>query len=393
TSTGRDMKHTHSTFSLRKKEKETLEDLQKQFFAMTDNIDEISSVTTPHAFIGWTYFYSIFLILSAIVYFMSPIMSIVSVLVAVIPCFIYGITLNKKTPFLYERYQSRDIISSIPSIDYDRQEIVLLANIDAPYQKFWVATVSPAFNLSIIILSTIGAFYMLILSSISIATAGPYTLPSGSLMSAGFCAAVFVPAWLAMFFYYTINYTQQDMDGNKNSCQALLDIYKHFQQDPLQNTRITVALCGANEVGYIGLRAFLDYSKSQELQLPQLFVCVNKLLDKEKLHVTISKKTQSLSRILNQIDDLNVKNKYDIYEMVSQQGAFLTLKQKGAITISANELDKNYQHDAKKTDKVVTKACDIIKEIAVGIDDALTKLKHAQDTSATTIKNKSSQEK
>ena len=63
----------------------TLAHMQEQLGEYCDEVKSESFPVHPHAFFGWTYFIITFLILAQVLMFFSPIFSILSIVIAVVP--------------------------------------------------------------------------------------------------------------------------------------------------------------------------------------------------------------------------------------------------------------------------------------------------------------------
>ena len=229
----------------------------------------------PGSFFGWIPVLAISFLLSYILYWYIPILSMIFVVFGFIPMLTQFILYLKFTDFLYkEKTSANAIISKMPKGEVKRR-VYLCGHADAT----WEWTILRKFKAigfnSTFAMSAVGAVYLFIASLIAtLAHFEVLTLGVNFKLIVGLINLIFIPFWIALFWFSNSKVVVPGANDNLSACYLSMAVAKAFKEDniELENTEFGVLLIGSEEAGLRGSKAFCDLHKDDFNDVETIFL-------------------------------------------------------------------------------------------------------------------------
>lgn len=155
---------------------------------------------------------------------------------------------------LIERYDSQNVIATIPPSGKVENRIYLLGHLDANKQRFMLP---PAFPALMKPLQTL----VIILPALAGLSFWASALFASNFLWLQIASIIFLIGMLVFLWLDELQPTVEGANDNASAMSVLLAIGTALQSEPLQNTEVTLLFTGCEEVGHHGLLAYLTQYK------------------------------------------------------------------------------------------------------------------------------------
>ena len=118
-------------------ENKALDYMADQLGEMCDKVDRDKFKVAPHAFFGWTYFVAVFMTLAVPIYFLSPVMVFVCILLSVVPMFFQFVLYAPFLDPLFDKRESGNVMGTYSPSGEVRRRIIINGHSDAVYEWHW----------------------------------------------------------------------------------------------------------------------------------------------------------------------------------------------------------------------------------------------------------------
>ncbi|MBR5960268.1 MAG: M20/M25/M40 family metallo-hydrolase [Clostridia bacterium] len=233
----------------------------------------------PDSFYGYFYFSAFCDILCGVFFFSRPLLSIFFGLLGVL-LFVYHFVLYRK-PLdpLFPRKQGTNVTAVRPCSGEVKQRIFLNGHTDAAwefpinYRFGGIAFEIPG------LAATVGVFYYIILSFLSLCGVDVYT--------AGLRGLVFLPFFLLLTITYNPLRVVDGANDNLTGCLMGVALLKEMEEQGIQleNTEIGVILTGSEEAGLRGAKAWCEAHKDDYRDVPTCIISYDSIYNPDWLMV------------------------------------------------------------------------------------------------------------
>lgn len=233
----------------------------------------------PDSFYGYFYFSALLNTLNCVFFFFRPLVSIFCAILSLL-IFIYHFVLYRK-PLdpLFPRKQGTNVTAVRPCSGEVKQRVFLNGHTDAAwefpinYRFGGIAFEIPG------IAATIGGFYYMFLSLLSLCGMDVYT--------AGVRGLIFLPFFLLLAVTYNPLRVVDGANDNLTGCLMGITLLKEMEKQgiKLENTEIGVILTGSEEAGLRGAKAWCEAHKDDYRDVPTCVISYDSIYNPDWLMV------------------------------------------------------------------------------------------------------------
>lgn len=221
-------------------------------------------VVQPRYYFGWAYFLAAFLIVATAVYFITPVFSIFTTIISVLP-FIIEYIFNKPIfKHLYDPKESFNIATTYNSKNNPKKRVYIVSSSDAPHERILEKLLSKKILRVIYIISSIGMLYTLVLSIVasfysSYGTPGTINNSPTVLLYLGIVQFIFIPFYLCYFMLFDGSKISPAVNRNLSSTALNIGILKYLKESNIvfDDTEIVSVIVTGKECGNQGIQAFI----------------------------------------------------------------------------------------------------------------------------------------
>lgn len=238
-------------------ENEALSRFERKLSQTADIVTREHFGVRPQSFLGWTYIVPTFLIAANVLFFFSPLMALICIVLAGIPVLLHFVcylpTLDKLFP---KKISSNVFATSLPS-DPIRTRIVLCAHADSSYERHWMHEGGWRLFVITIALPIIGALYLFAVSVASVAFFGPVGTPSGWSIYCGLAGVIFIPSYVCFYLFCDIKRVSPGAGDDLSGCAVCLKAFSLMSRSKTKHTQVCALITGGQDAGLRGSRHFV----------------------------------------------------------------------------------------------------------------------------------------
>jgi len=243
-----------------KGENQALDHMKDELSGMCgeENVVKQPFSVAPKAFFGWTIFVTVFTILGNGIFYITPVFSILSYIIAIAPMFLEFVFYKPFIDSLFEHGTSGNVIGMLKPKGETKRRIVFNGHSDAVYEWHWHYVGGYKLFLTSIIVVVIGFAYSLILSIIATIICGPLGTPTGWTLYASFAGLIFIPAYICFLWFCDHKTIVPGANDNLTACEMAIAAIKVLKDNniELENTEVVALITGGEEAGLRGAKAF-----------------------------------------------------------------------------------------------------------------------------------------
>ncbi len=212
----------------------------------------------PKAFFGWVYFVSIFTMLGNAIFYMTPVFSLLSYVIAIVPMFLEFVFYKPFIDPLFEYGTSGNVIGMLKPKGEIKRRIVFNGHSDAVYEWHWHYVGGFKAFLASIIIVVIGFGYSIGIAIAACIVDGPLGTPDSWVFYASFACFAFVPAYICFFWFCDHKTVVPGANDNLTACEMAIAAIKVMKDNniELENTEVVALITGSEEAGLRGAKAF-----------------------------------------------------------------------------------------------------------------------------------------
>lgn len=364
-----EIKHIITTYGTRepgsKGEIDALGHMRDELNKICDNNTSVDSFPVhPKAFFGWTYFVAIFCMLGAILFFMTPAISIICYAIALAPVFGEFLFYRQMIDPLFPKAQSGNLMGTLKPKGEVKKRFVMNGHSDAVYEWHWHRVGGyPLFLFSIIIV-VVGLLYSLTIAILSCVLESPFGTPGtigGNtwLMYMGIGQIAFFPFYLAFFMFCDHKVVVPGANDNLSACEMSIAVLKLLKENNIQfeNTEVVALITGSEEAGLRGAKAFCklhpEYGKEEGIE--SVFLTFETLREVDYLSIYtrdmngITKNDMQLAVLAKECGQKNGKEMTfgSVYAGATDAAAFSQGGLKACCIAAMNPTVQDYYHTRK----------------------------------------------
>ena len=242
----------------------------------------------PRSFLGWLFFTLTFVLAAIVLYFFSPVISVILIvlglLLALLQFGLYFKTIDKVFP----EKTGHNVTAIKKCKGETKRRIIFNGHPDAAWE--WpvnYALGGVGFEAHALI-GFAGAFYYLILSIIQLIRNGSVGAdPSTPLGKAGLIGLIFVPFLIGLYFMVNYRRVVDGANDNLSGCYMGIALLKALKDEGIEfeNTELGVVLTGSEEAGLRGAKAWCEAHKDEFSDVPTFIYSYDTIHDPKFLMV------------------------------------------------------------------------------------------------------------
>ena len=273
----------------------------------------------PRSFLGWLFFTLTFVLAAIVLYFFSPVISVILIvlglLLALLQFGLYFKTIDKVFP----EKTGHNVTAIKKCKGETKRRIIFNGHPDAAWE--WpvnYALGGVGFEAHALI-GFAGAFYYLILAIIQLVQNGSVGAdPSTPLGKAGLIGLIFVPFLIGLYFMVNYRRVVDGANDNLSGCYMGIALLKALKDEgiELENTEIGVVLTGSEEAGLRGAKAWCEAHKGEFDDVPTFIFSYDTIHDPKYLMVnyrdlngTVKADTDVSDLFMEAADELGIQCK------------------------------------------------------------------------------------
>lgn len=271
----------------------------------------------PRSFLGWLFFTLTFVLAAIVLYFFSPVISVILIvlglLLALLQFGLYFKTIDKVFP----EKTGHNVTAIKKCKGETKRRIIFNGHPDAAWE--WpvnYALGGVGFEAHAII-GFAGAFYYLILAIIQLIQNGSVGAdPSTSLGKAGLIGLIFVPFLIGLYFMVNYRRVVDGANDNLSGCYMGIALLKALNDEGIEfeNTELGVVLTGSEEAGLRGAKAWCEAHKDEFSDVPTFIYSYDTIHDPKFLMVnyrdlngTVKADKDASDLFMEAADELNIQ--------------------------------------------------------------------------------------
>lgn len=290
-------------------ENQALDHMQDELAKMCGRENTLKQAfpVAPRAFFGWTYFVAIFTMLGNIVYFFTPVFSILCYLIAIVPMFLEFVFYKPFIDPLFDYGTSGNVMGTLKPKGETKRRIVFNGHSDAVYEWHWHHVGGYKAFLASIIVVVIGFVVSIVSSILASIIEGPIGTPQNWLLYVGFAELIFFPAYICFFKFCDYKTVVPGANDNLTACEMAIAAIKVLKDNniELENTEVVALITGSEEAGLRGAKAFCkqnpEYGKEEGIET--IFVTFETLRELEHL-VIYNRDMNGITKNDDKVSDL-----------------------------------------------------------------------------------------
>lgn len=242
----------------------------------------------PRSFLGWLFFTLTFVLAAIVLYFFSPVISVILIvlglLLALLQFGLYFKTIDKVFP----EKTGHNVTAIKKCKGKTKRRIIFNGHPDAAWE--WpvnYALGGVGFEAHALI-GFAGAFYYLILAIIQLVQNGSVGAdPSTPLGKAGLIGLIFVPFLIGLYFMVNYRRVVDGANDNLSGCYMGIALLKALKDEGIEfeNTELGVVLTGSEEAGLRGAKAWCEAHKEEFSDVPTFIYSYDTIHDPKFLMV------------------------------------------------------------------------------------------------------------
>lgn len=282
-----------------------------------ERADVESFKENPRSFFGWLFFTLTFVLAAIVLYFFSPVVSVILIvlglLLALLQFGLYFKTIDKVFP----EKTGHNVTAIKKCTGETKRRIIFNGHPDAAWE--WpvnYALGGVGFEAHAII-GFAGAFYYLILAIIQLIQNGSVGAdPSTSLGKAGLIGLIFVPFLVGLYFMVNYRRVVDGANDNLSGCYMGIALLKALKDEGIEfeNTELGVVLTGSEEAGLRGAKAWCEAHKDEFSDVPTFIYSYDTIHDPKFLMVnyrdlngTVKADKDASDLFMEAADELNIQ--------------------------------------------------------------------------------------
>lgn len=282
-----------------------------------ERADVESFKENPRSFFGWLFFTLTFVLAAIVLYFFSPVVSVILIvlglLLALLQFGLYFKTIDKVFP----EKTGHNVTAIKKCTGETKRRIIFNGHPDAAWE--WpvnYALGGVGFEAHAII-GFAGAFYYLILAIIQLIQKGSVGAdPSTPLGKAGLIGLIFVPFLIGLYFMVNYRRVVDGANDNLSGCYMGIALLKALKDEGIEfeNTELGVVLTGSEEAGLRGAKAWCEAHKDEFSDVPTFIYSYDTIHDPKFLMVnyrdlngTVKADKDASDLFMEAADELNIQ--------------------------------------------------------------------------------------
>lgn len=235
----------------------------------------------PNAFFGWIYFTISFVLLSIVLYFFVPVLSIILIVAGLALAFLQFGLYKKVVDKAFPEKTGHNVTAIKECTGETKRRLMLCGHIDACWE--WpvnYALGGVGFEGHAVICG-IGAVYYLVLSILKLTTDLEW------LRTAGLWGLIFLPFLIGLYFMWNEKKVVDGANDNLSGCYMGIALLKALKDEgiELENTEVGVILAGSEEAGLRGSKAWCEAHKNDYNDVPTTIISFDTIHDPKFLMV------------------------------------------------------------------------------------------------------------
>jgi len=265
-------------------------DAQKYFVDelsnICDSVIEEEFTVHPNSFLDWLYVTPSLFIASLLFYFFMPLVSVLLVIAGLFP-FVSQLILYKTwlDPF-YKKGISSNVFGVMKPSGELKRRVILCGHTDAAREWTWHRKYGVKGVVATTAGSLTGAFYVLVLSALSMANGRVFfgmIDTVGAALMLGIAGAVFMPFWLMCYFFSNKRVVVDGANDNLSANFVAVAVMKVLKESgiKLKHTELCSLMTGSEEIGLRGAKAFAKVHKAEHSDVETIVIVMETLRDLE----------------------------------------------------------------------------------------------------------------
>lgn len=251
-----------------------------------ERADVESFEENPGSFYGWIYITISCVLISFALYLVAlfkgitwlPWVSIALIIIGLVICVLEFGIYKKAVDFLFPKKTGHNVTAIKKCSGEVKRRVFFNGHPDAAWE--WpvnYALGGVGFEGHALICFA-GAFYLMIISAISLATGTVLRIP-------GLIGFIFVPFWIGLYFMWNKNRVVDGANDNLSGCYMGISILKALKDEGinLENTEVGVILSGSEEAGLRGAKAWCEQHKGEFDDVPTFIFSYDTIHDPKYL--------------------------------------------------------------------------------------------------------------
>ncbi len=242
----------------------------------------------PKAFYGWIYCTMTLVLISVVLFFFAPVISIPLILIGFLLMLLeFGFYKKVLDPF-FKKKTSHNVTAIKKCTGETKRRIIFNGHPDATWEwpvNYALGGVGFEGHAIIVVL---GAIFYLVISIMYVLRNGiSFGMPdlSDSLVKAALWGLLFVPFMIGLYFMVNYRRVVDGANDNLTGCYMGIAVLKFLKDEgiELENTEIGVILTGSEEIGLRGSKAWVEAHKDDFKDVPTFIYAYDTINDPKYL--------------------------------------------------------------------------------------------------------------
>ncbi len=277
-------------------------DCQKHFEKLlrqwSDSVQTEEFTLHPHAFLGWIILCAAIEIIAIILLWfgvfknaallwLSLILTVLAALIAWFEFFRY----RQFIDFLFPQRVSHNVFAVRKSIRPAKKRIILGGHADAAYEFTYIHKFKARLGIPIVVTGVAGVVTTLSAAVVTIIAAAFHaSIWKRIQIAAAAIATLFIPVFIALFFFTNWNCVTDGANDNLSACYAAFSVMKHLSEHDIRfdETEVCCLITGSEEAGLRGADAFVKKHADMLTDVETIFIAMDTLREVDQLQVYTS---------------------------------------------------------------------------------------------------------
>ena len=245
----------------------------------------------PHAFMSWVAIDATLMLLGLIFYFLKfPIVTLVLSVMAIVCMMFEFLFYRQFLDRLFKKKTSCNVIGTRKPTGEVKRRIIFSGHCDSSWEWFFTYKGGAVFLKLMLIPGVVGLIVVTAVSLLTVIKAGPLALTqSGFVHVMSFVQLIFVPFFIALYFFLNWKRVVHGANDNLTGCAAAVSVLKYLAENDIrfENTEVVAMTAGSEEAGLRGAHAYVKRHRKELLEVETVFFDMDTLTDEPDMAIYI----------------------------------------------------------------------------------------------------------
>ena len=276
-----------------KEERKSQEYWAKEMKKFADKVEIEDFDVHPHAFMSWVILDATLLLLGLLFFtvFKLPIVTLILAGVATLFLATEFLFYKQFLDPLFKKQVSCNAIGKYEPTGEVKQRIIFSGHTDSSWEWWYTAKGGSVLLKCVIVPSIVGLIFVLVtaLGTVISQGVGGGVAESGLFHILGYVQLIFIPVFIALYFFVNWKGVVQGANDNLTGCAAAVSVLKYLKENDIrfENTEVVAMTAGCEEAGLRGSHAYTKRHLKELNEIPTVFFGMDTLTDFDDMAIYI----------------------------------------------------------------------------------------------------------